>query len=285
MELNHSLLRQLSRQAVCLAAVLMGLICIRPAAAADDRAAAITVNHAFATELGTGIYDLGGREIFVLSLMPSRDLRAPRGPRPGVRLVLPVTAGSFDFRPDDPLGSGLPSRIDSFSVMPGVEFDFARPGDWTLTPWARAGASFGEGLGDAWLYGAGLRLTGAWEKGDLGLARRHDISVVVVDYRALAPTDAFVRQRNALDLRRPTLPLGRRHRLLAGLYAILDIVPDPPEAPAGAGRPTPVQLEVGFTFNTDPRVKVGPLRWPRLGLGYRAAGDLSGWRIVFGAPF
>jgi hypothetical protein len=46
-----------------------------------------------------------------------------------------------------------------------------------------------------------------------------------------------------------------------------------------------VQLEVGITFNGYPRPQIGHLHWPRLGFGYRFAGEFSGWRIVLGAPF
>ena len=98
------------------------------------------------------------------------------------------------------------------------------------------------------------------------------------------PDDRFLRLRNAVDLQYPALPLGSRRRLLVGLYGILDVVPDPPLAPEGV-KPSVVQLEVGMTFNGKPRPKLGPLNWPRLGVGYRFAGEFSGWHIVLGAPF
>jgi hypothetical protein len=255
------------------------------ARAADPQAAASTINHAFATELGTGAYDLGGNGGFVVRFTPAWDLKTPGDGLPGVRLILPLTAGSIGF---DPVGSfeqgRLPSRIDSFSLMPGLEFDFAAPRDWTVTPWVRAGASFAEG-NDGWLYGAGVRMSRDSEEGEVAVNRRHELALVVVDYRSAQATDRFLRLRNAFDLRRPTIAFGADSRLLAGLYGIADIVPDPPEAPADAGKQSVLQLEVGFTFNAAPRPKLWLLRWPRLGIGYRYAGDFSGWRIVVGAPY
>jgi hypothetical protein len=50
-------------------------------------------------------------------------------------------------------------------------------------------------------------------------------------------------------------------------------------------KPSPLQLELGFSLKGEPRPQLGPLRWPRLGFGYRFAGQFSGWRIVIGAPF
>ncbi len=256
-----------------------------PARAADDRAAVSTINHAFATELGTGAYDLGGSNIFVLRFTPEWQVRDARTAVPGLRLIVPITAGSVGFNPEDTIGGQLPSRIDSFSLMPGIELDYPRRNDWMLTPWLRAGASFADGSNEGWLYGAGARLEQFQTRGSLDVQRLHELALVVVDYRTAHGSDRFLRLRNAADVRRDTLRLGGTRKLVVGLYGMLDIVADPPEAPAGAGKQSVVQAEAGITLNTDPRFEVGPVRWPRLGFGYRYAGDFSGWRIVIGAPF
>ena len=84
---------------------------------------------------------------------------------------------------------------------------------------------------------------------------------------------------------RSSVSVTRTRDLLAGVYVIADIVTDPPEAPLDVGTQSLMQMELGVTFNTEPRPRIGKWRWPRLGFGYRMAGDFSGWRIVFGAPF
>ncbi len=271
--------------AIAIALCFIGMLTTRTAVAADDGDAASSINHAFATELGTGIYDIGGRSIFIVSWTPAWDLLTPKERMPGIRLIAPMSVGSFDFMPDDAFEGNLPSRIDSYSIMPGVEFYLPIRNDWTLTSWVRAGASFAEGVTDGALYGGGVRLDRTQSPGKTDLTRLHELGLVLVDYHSSQRSDTFLRQRNAIDLRRPTLPLGRTRRVMTGVYGILDIVPDPPEAPADVGRPSPVQLEVGLTLNIEPRPQLGPLRWPRLGFGYRFAGDFSGWRIVVGAPF
>jgi hypothetical protein len=251
--------------------------------AADDRAAVSTINHAFATELGTGFYDIAGRSVFIVSITPAHELRAATEEHMGVRMVFPLSGGSFNFQPDDAIDGKLPNRIDSFSVMPGVEFDKLLHRDWVLTPWLRAGLSFAEGNSDGVLWGLGLRLGRDLMFGEVSMTQRHEVGLVAVNYRDL-PTDEFLRQRNAVDLRQPTFPIGFGRRLLVSAYAILDVVPDPPAAPAGL-KPSVVQLESGITLNGDPRPQIGSWRWPRLGFGYRFAGEFSGWRIVIGAPF
>jgi hypothetical protein len=262
--------------------VLCGLASGRTLAA-DERAAVSTINHAFATELGTGFYDIGGRSVFLISFAPSVQLRSADVSHPGIRLVVPMSAGSFDFVPDDAIGGDLPDRIDSYSIAPGFEFDFLLDRGWILTPWARAGMSFAGGASDGVVWGTGARLNRDLDIGELAVTQRHEAGLVTVNYDHL-PDDRFLRLRNAMDLQYPTVPLGSRHRLLMGLYGIFDVVPDPPAAPEGV-KPSVMQLEVGMTFNGKPRPRLGPLNWPRLGVGYRFAGQFSGWHIVLGAPF
>ncbi len=280
MKHNRLLSRQLIASSEALRVVLVLVLCMPlpiRAPAGDTRAAST------ATELGTGFYDISGRSVFLISIAPELDLREADASRPGIRLVAPMSAGSFNFVPDDAIDGKLPHRIDSFSIMPGFEFDFPLGGDWVLTPWLRAGASFAESTSDGVLYGTGLRLERDVSVDDIGITQRHELGFVGVNYRHQS-NDGFLRERNAVDVRVPTLPLGSEHRLLMGLYGILDVVPDAPAAPAGV-KPSVVQLEAGITFNADPRPQLGFLHWPRLGIGYRFAGDFSGWHIVLGAPF
>lgn len=256
-----------------------------PPAVAADSAPVSTINHAFATELGTGVYDMGGRSIFVVRVTPHRSLQAATSEHPGLRLVMPIAAGSFDFNPFDSVEADIPDRVDSFSLTPGIELDFPRGDGWLLTPWARIGGSFSEGRSDGFMYGAGVRLGWTGERTGVDITRLHELSLVSIDYHGNVANDSFVRLRSALDLRRPQFPVSPSRRLLAGLYAIVDIVPDPPELPLAAGEQSMVQLELGLTLNTEPRPRIGRWRWPRLGFGYRVAGGFSGWRIVIGAPF
>lgn len=279
---NRSLLRQVTlRYSGFLAA-----LCVAPLALAEGhRTAVATIHHAFATELGTGVYDIGGQSIFVVRVAPEIALRKAGERQPGVRLLLPMAAGSFDFNPLDGLEPDVPERIDSFSLMPGLAFDFPRGDGWRLTPWLRAGASFSDGHSDGRLLGAGLRLAWTGPLQGFEVDRVHELVLAAVDYRGDVPSDRFLRFRNGLDVRRATVRLTPNRRLLAGVYAIADVVTDPPQVPLEAGEQSMMQMELGVTFNTEPRPRIGRWRWPRLGFGYRLAGDFSGWRIVVGAPF
>jgi len=284
MEGNQLLTRQLRAAGRNIIPGLAFALVTPYAVAARPDAPVSTVNHAFATELGTGFYDIGGRSVFIATFTPAWEVREASSVQSGTRLILPLSAGSFNFVPDDAIEGHLPDRIDTFSIAPGVELDFLLHKDWLFTPWVRAGASFAGGTSDGFVYGAGARLIRDITSGDRGITQLHDLMLVNVSYRNL-PDDSFLRLRNAVDLRqRTSLRLGAEHQLLAGLYGILDVIPDPPAAPAGV-KPSSLQLELGFTLNADPRPQLRWLNWPRLGIGYRFAGDFSGWRIVIGAPF
>ena len=81
------------------------------------------------------------------------------------------------------------------------------------------------------------------------------------------------------------LEAGTRETLDGRAFAVLDVYP---QAPTGAliGTQLPVvNLEAGLTFNWSPLPRVWRFDWPRLGISYREAGIVSGWRIVLGAPF
>src|SRR3954469_4185366 len=99
---------------------------------ADDEDAAVgqSVNYVFATDLGSGIYDFDGRSLQIYRYTYLKDLREAREDQLGVRFALPITAGFFDFSPVDVISEGPPTRVDSFSVVPGFELDHVMANDW-----------------------------------------------------------------------------------------------------------------------------------------------------------
>src|SRR3954462_105489 len=110
-------------------------------ASQEDAAVGQSINYVFATDLGSGVYSLGGRTLQIYRFTYRKELRDVRDDELGVRFVLPVTAGFFDFNPVDVISEGPPTRVDSFSVVPGVEFDHQMAGDWHFIPYVRAGFS------------------------------------------------------------------------------------------------------------------------------------------------
>jgi hypothetical protein len=251
----------------------------------EDAAVGQSINYVFASDLGSGVYSLGGRTLQIYRFTYDKDLRAARAGQLGVRFVLPVTAGFFDFSPVDVISQGPPTRVDSFSVVPGIELDHLMANDWHFIPYVRAGFSVASSSVDGWLYGTGFRLERRFGANGWDSFERTELAYAGVKYRHDTPDDQFARLRQGFDF---TRGLGWRihgHEVELGVYAVFDAILDPPTAPLADTGEEPAQAEFGITFATRPRFKIWRFDAPRIGFGYRLAGDLSAFRIVLGVPF
>ncbi|MBC8026327.1 MAG: hypothetical protein H7Y89_10070 [Steroidobacteraceae bacterium] len=253
--------------------------------AEEDAAVGQSINYVFATDLGSGVYDLGGRTLQIYRYTYLKDLRETRAGHTGVRFVLPVTAGFFDFSPVDVIAKGPPSRVDSVSVVPGVELDIVLRDGWHLLPYVRAGFSVASSSVDGWLYGTGARLERQSDFHGWNAYVRSEVAYAGVKYTNETPDDEFFRLRQAFDLTRATRLKIRGREIETGLYAIFDLVVDPPTAPVAGAKKVPIQAEFGVTLSSRPRVKIWKFDAPRIGVGYRMAGELSSWRLLIGTPF
>lgn len=272
-----------------LAVFLLSLACARAFAQApadqEDVAVGQSINYVFATDLGSGVYSLGGRTLQIYRFTYEKELREPRDDQLGLRFMLPVTAGFFDFSPVDVISEGPPTRVDSVGVVPGIELDHVMKNDWHFIPYLRAGFSVASSSVDGWLFGTGFRLDRAVEINGWDTLFRTELAYSGVRYRNGTPGDRFVRLRQAFDFTRGTGWRVRDREIEFGVYTIFDAILDPPTAPLADADEEPAQAEFGITFATRPRIKLWRWDAPRVGIGYRLAGDLSAFRIVLGVPF
>jgi hypothetical protein len=255
------------------------------AATQQDKAVGSSINYVFATDLGSGVYDMNGRSLQVYQLTYEKELRETKADQFGVEFELPVTFGFFNFNPQDVLSHGIPTRVDSLSAVPGLALDYLLGQDWHVKPYVRAGFSVASSSVNGYLWGSGVQVE---KRGDFhgwdGFTRS-ELSVAGVDYRSDVPNDRFVRLRQGVDLTRGLGWKLKSREVELGLYNIYDLIVDPPTAPVVEGRKHPIQAEFGFTFATRPRYRLWKFNAPRLGFGYRLAGELSAWRFVIGEPF
>ena len=273
--------------AAAVGCLLLPLTCGAQSTPAQRRDAAVgaSISYVFATDLGSGVYELGGRTLQIYRLTYSKSLRAATRDHPGVAFDLPLTFGFFDFNPVDVISHGIPTRVDSFATLPGLQLDYLLRDDWHLKPYARAGFSVASSSVDGWLWGTGLQLEHRARFQDWDGFARSELAVAGVNYRHDLPNDRFVRLRQGFDFTRGLRwKLGER-AIELGLYGIFDVIVDSPAAPLAGDRNYPMQAEFGFTFSSRPRCRLWRFDAPRLGFGYRLAGELSAWRLVIGAPF
>lgn len=245
-------------------------------------------NFAFAGEIGSGIYTISGSTITVYTFQPSYVLRTaePNGGRPGIRLIFPFTVGFFNFDTSDLLHLKLPNSIGALSFEPGVELDYWITDGWDLYPYVKVGGTLASSSEvNAVIYGVGLRSDYRFEAlGSFGLWRA-TLAYAGAHYPGDVPNESFTRLRNGVELDR-TLNLTWHSRALEiAPYAIGDVFFTAPSGPASGIAPRTFQYELGLMIGLTPRWTIYGVPLPRLGIGYREAGVLSGWRVVLGDPF
>lgn len=274
------------------AAALLAVLCAHAARAQISAAQAEEAgfaDFAFASELGSGIYSIDGRTIQVYQLPLYYRLRKaePRGGRPGIKLIFPMTFGFFNFQPSDLLHLEIPNSINAFSFEPGVELDYWLNDSWHLYPYVKAGGSWGSSSAiDAVIYGTGVRSDYRFEAFDSeGLYRAEPVYAAVHYRNAQLPDDYFTRLRNGVELRRSLRATWDGRKVQIGPYAYVDYYFHAPEDPASGLSSRSLQFETGLMLGVKPMWELWGLTLPRLGLGYRFAGTFSGWRLVIGDPF
>jgi hypothetical protein len=291
--------RQILGIGLCAGAALCASVC---SAATQSSADTTYSNFAFASELGSGIYEISGSTIQVYQLSPSHRLRYAERPgkQPGLKLIFPVTVGFFDFRTADLAHLDLPKSIGALSVEPGAELDYWINEDWHVYPYVKAGASFASSSDvNAYIYGFGARSDvrfSVFDGADLWRAQLTYAGVHYANYTpspttsstsnpSVSPSDSFTRLRNGVELAHWVGgPIGDRHFEL-GLYGISDVYLHAPQGPASGISARTLQFEFGVMFGMNPMYQLWGMELPRIGIGYLDAGVLSGWRLVIGNPF
>ena len=161
-----------------LAAVFLWLA-VLPVSSAQTRAVEDDqdlINWYYAATYGTGVYSAGDRTVGILQAPLSFHLRESNEEQWGMRITLPVSFGFYDFDLGEVVDNGLPSRVNTLSVVPGIEFEKQVTPRWLLKPYVSAGAGWELGGEEsAWIYDAGLRsryLIGERKRSMLSLVNR-----------------------------------------------------------------------------------------------------------------
>ncbi len=245
-------------------------------------------NFAFASEIGSGVYEISGSVITVYTFEPGYTLRSaqPDGGRPGIRLIFPFTVGFFNFDTKDLLHLELPNSIGALSFEPGVELDYWMNDAWDLYPYVKAGGTLAStSQVNAVIWGAGVRSDYRFDALESAGLWRAQFAYAAAHYGSDVPNESFTRLRNGVELRH-TLNLTWHSRAFqVAPYAIADVYFTAPSGASSGISPRTFQYELGLMFGMVPQWEIHGVSLPRLGIGYREAGVLSGWRLVLGDPF
>jgi len=205
------------------------------------------VNYAFATQLGSGVYDVSGRTVQIYRLPFAFTPRPEARGRLGVRVMIPVTIGFVDFKPLDVASTGLPDHLDTGSIVPGVELRIVLRENWMLMPSAEFGiATDRSSEATTYISSTGVRSVADFNAGNFGLALGNEALYSRVDPRNDEPADAFFSFETCLEARHG---MGFSiHGLEADyrLYALQDLYFGDPPSRFGMSRPP------AWTISTRP---------------------------------
>lgn len=259
-----------------------------PAQETNEEQFTSTLNYAFATQIGSGIYRVSGRTVQIYRLAASIRLYSPENRNWELWLRLPITLGFYDFRVEDVLNQGLPDHFSTLALVPTLEFYIPVGKKWWLGPFGGfgLGRDFSNDITN-YIFAAGLRSMAIflWKSYDVRLGNR----LVYSGYTTgdLGFEDDFALLETGLDFRRPLgFKIGRYNidGSVFGANYLYFVSPRIIEINPGAVK-TRVEWELGITFGTVEPFKVLGIRMPRLGLSYRFGPGADAMRIIVGNPF
>jgi hypothetical protein len=246
------------------------------------------INWYYAATYGTGIYSAGDRTVGVLKIPLSRTLRESGDDQWGLRLILPITFGLYDFSFDSVVDDGLPTRVNTLSFVPGLEFEKRVVPRWLLKPYVTAGAGWElDGDESAVIYDAGLRSRyrmGNHNEAELSLVNRLSLAGYYPSGGHHEPLGMFA---IGVDLE---VPFGGA---LFGRSFNLSILPvyyyyfrrlhfaefDEPDNKIRE------EVELALSVLTKKPFSVFGMKVDRVGVAVRTSADVQGFRIFTTLPF
>jgi hypothetical protein len=223
-------------------------------------------NYAHASFLGSGIYYVNGRQIYILRLDMSLKLRSEEEERWGMRFTLTPTIGFYDFKSSDEPNFELPGTLGSLSVLPGVEFRVPIFDNWRLDPFVQAGPALElETDTVTWIYGLGVNSRAEFPARSTRLLLWNELLWAGNFESGVAPSDSFLVFKTTLEWRR------------AIRWSV--------EPPVGEGIDIDHRYEVGLTWGPTERFVKWKISIPRIGLTYRFGEGDSGYRLLLTTRF
>jgi hypothetical protein len=253
-----------------------------PALAKDDSA----VNYSYATVFGSGIYQVKDQTALILRLPLSYKLREPSVEHPGIKLLLPVMVGYYDY--DNIFIGILPADAATLSFVPGLELEYIMNKRWRLKPYGQVGLGRDvKNKENAFIYVGGLKShysiphEGKWRfaLGNTAIYTGYDAGDGASQSTAILGT--------GIDMVYPwSVSLFGRKTSLAN-YLIYYWYLDNQSFKQGNGLEVHVngEIEWGLALSFEKPPKLLGYEFDRIGLGFRYSENLKGLRIVTDFPF
>ncbi len=137
-----------------IAAMLAEYCCGVSLARATDESESV-INYAYSSWIGSGVYKVGDRTVYLLRGPFSYTLREADSEKWGLELLLPATIGFHD---------NADENVGTVTFVPGLRLNYPVLDNWWLKPFGQFG--FGKdfsGSDIAWIYGVGIKSLATFE--------------------------------------------------------------------------------------------------------------------------
>lgn len=246
------------------------------------------VNYAYANYLGTGFYTAADRKVQVYHLPFRYTLRDAKTEKSGLRLRLPVTIGFLDFDLPDAIDPNLPSKIETLTFVPGIQYIYRVNDYWSLSPFLDFGIGHDfETDNSAYVYGAGVNSLFIFRYASFNLEIYNEFLFAGNTTEISNVRNEFSRFQTGINFQFPLNKKIWNRETAVSIYYLNYLYFNRLEFLRYLDAPieVAVQNEIGLTFDTSPDMKLLGIPFSRIGLGYRFGNDVNVIRLVFGIPF
>ena len=259
----------------------------------------VRVNILYAFELGFGSYDIGGLDVDVFKLPLSYTLSLDSSGRLKVKILSPVFYGRFRFRGTIPEGIRIKAEQHVISYIPGAELQYEILKNWYLKPFGQFGLiwsvsekirprSLNAEIDDSmtYIYGVGLRSLYEyfWRRFKFSLG-----NAILWAQNAQFDGDdevSFGVLENGVEALHPLgFTIKGYEPDISAFFIYYRFIPDAKFSRfLNSPKVVKNQYEISGTLGSSTPLKIGFIKNPRIGAGYRF-GDLDAFIINFGFPF
>jgi hypothetical protein len=246
-------------------------------------------NFAHAAFLGSGIYSVDGRQLYIIRAPMAFTLRPEEGNLFGLRLSAIPTFGFFDLKFSDVGDFQLPSSLSTFSLLLGVEFQVPVLSNWRLEPFVRAGPAWEfDSNSTTWIFGMGVDSRAEFPTRSTRVLLWNTLLWAGNRESDLSPRDDFGRFDTQLEW---LFPIGwklHKRRTDIGPYVRSEIYFDALLIAPPQGEPLVIhhRYEIGVIWGAQERHHTfWKIPYPRVGLSWRFGDGGSGVRLLLTTRF
>jgi hypothetical protein len=246
------------------------------------------INWYYSAVFGTGVYTSGDRTVSVLQIPFGHELKPPTDDEWGLKVVVPLSFGVYDFRFDELLEGKTPKSVGTASIFPGVEAEFPVTSNWRVKPYANVGWGWDlSGGGGALLYSAGVKSL-VWmpigKDSRLSLGNQLTLAGYSPEGAANQPLGVFVA---GLNLETPTEARVSGRPIIVGGHLIYYYFFNRLRFPTNNDVENKIseQGEIAFSLSVRKALDFELFDLDRIGLGYQFGGGIQGIRLFFSLPY